>query len=145
MMPFPTRSERRMRHSYSSSNTLRVASWRYGPELHNCQLQERPWQPAMTDTIGCLGWQALEGQFRLKRRRIFSGNVGEESTSLRDEMEISLVLLTASYIQLRDWVVLYNWGWYFRLYRRMWGRRCYYSTRVPEEFFIDICLCLQER
>ena len=31
------------------------------PELHNCQLQERLWRPAMTDTIGCLGWQALEG------------------------------------------------------------------------------------
>ena len=41
------------------------------PELHNCQLQEHLWRPAMTDTIGCLGWQALEGQFRLKRRRIF--------------------------------------------------------------------------
>ena len=38
------------------------------------------------------------------------GNVQEESTTLQDEMEIPLVLLTALYIQLRDWAVLYNWG-----------------------------------
>ena len=85
------------------------------------------------------------GAIPAEEEKDFSGNVQEESTGLRDEMEISLVLLTALYIQLCDWFVLYNWSSYFRLFRRMWGRLCYYLTQVSEEFFIDICLCLLER
>ena len=54
--------------------------------------------------------ESTRGAIPAEAEKNFSGNVQEESTSLRDEMEISLVLLTALYIQLRDWVVLYNWG-----------------------------------